>query len=557
MPRLNPLRPLLVLTLSALLPAAAQTPDQAFLQRTQWWREAKFGLFIHWGVYSMLGRGEWVMHNEKIPIPVYEKLQPRFNPVDFDAPEWVAIAKSAGMKYMTFTSKHHDGFCMFDSKLTTYDSMNTPAHRDFVKELVDACHAADMKICFYYSLLDWHHPEYAKGRPGGEGDFAKYVEYMHGQLRELCTNYGKIDGIWFDGGWEHSAEEWRSKELIAMIRRLQPHIMINNRAKVPEDFDTPEQHVPGGALAGGRLWETCMTINGHWGYAKNDYSHKSVRVLVHTLVDIMGKGGNFLLNVGPTPRGKIPQEDIARLAGVGRWMAVNGEAIYGTTAGPFRVLPWGRCTRKGDTLYLHVFDWPAGPLEVPGLQNEILSARLLCSPEKVEFRRSANGWTLRGPEFPPDEIDTVIALKIRGEPRVEFHLEQADDGTVTLPARLADVHGSHARYESGGGKDNIGYWVDQSDWVSWNLRLKAGGKFEVQVTYACAPGSFGSKYDVVVGDQKVSGEVKSTGDWAKFTSVNLGTIELTAGKHQLAVKPTSMPHGAVMNLQKVLLRPLK
>ncbi len=214
----------------------------------KWFEEAKFGLFIHWGIYSLIGRGEWVMHNEKIPVEEYEKLQPQFNPTEFDAEKWVQLAQAAGMKYITITSKHHDGFCMFDSKLTDYTSMHSPAQRDFIGELTRACQKHGMKISYYYSLLDWHHPDYKTNLPA-------YIEYAKGQLRELCTNYGKIDGIWFDGGWEHSAEEWHSKEIIDMIRELQPGIVINNRARYDGDFDTPEQHVPGGQRKEGqRPW---------------------------------------------------------------------------------------------------------------------------------------------------------------------------------------------------------------------------------------------------------------------------------------------------------------
>jgi alpha-L-fucosidase len=556
-------RSLILILLAATLTATGYCAPSARAESpTRWFTDARFGMFIHWGVYSIPARGEWVMHNEKIQVADYEKFYKQFNPTEYNPREWVRIAKAAGMKYMTITTKHHDGFCMFDTKLGNYSCMYTPAHRDFVKGLVDACHEAGMKIEFYYSLLDWHQPYY-EPKPDWQidppdhpkRDMSKYLEYMHGQVRELCTNYGKIDGIWFDGGWEHSPAEWKSEELIAMIRQLQPGIIINDRAGIPEDFSTPEQTVPGASM-GRRMWESCMTINGNWGYAKDDKNFKSVADLVHILVDCASKGGNLLLNVGPMPNGKIQPEFVQRLAGVGKWMARNGESVYRTRGGPFLPQPWGRATAHGSKLYLHVFDWPKGTLEVPGLLNEVRSASLLLDKTPLSVKQGAGHVVISLPDRAPDAIDSVIVLEVKGAPKVDNTIRAAADGSVALPAMRATVHGGTAHYESGGGKDNIGYWVDKSDWVSWDFTTDRAGDYTVDITYACDPNCAGSQYTVAVGASSVAGTVKTTGDWAKFITETLGTIHLDAGKQTLAVTPVTI-NGAVMNLQKVVLKPAK
>ncbi|MFH0795829.1 MAG: alpha-L-fucosidase [Candidatus Omnitrophota bacterium] len=307
-------------------------------RRHKWFSQARFGMFIHWGLYSILGRGEWVMDAEKIPLSEYEKLITRFNPEKFNAKEWVSLAKSAGMKYMVLTTKHHDGFCLFDSKLTDYTSKNSPAKKDFVAEFVEACRKEGMKIGFYYSLLDWHHSDY-QASPAKGTLSKKYIDYYHGQVRELCTNYGKIDIMWFDGEWDHSYQQWKSKELVRMIRKLQPDILINNRlghkgnchrddiSYKEGDFGTPEQTITAGASD--RLWESCMTMNDHWGYAFGDHNWKTTTQLIHNLVRCVAGGGNYLLNVGPKPDGTIPLPSVRRLKKIGSWIKINGKSIYG------------------------------------------------------------------------------------------------------------------------------------------------------------------------------------------------------------------------------------
>ncbi|MDZ7358430.1 MAG: alpha-L-fucosidase, partial [candidate division KSB1 bacterium] len=380
--------------------------------RMQWWREARFGMFIHWGLYAIpagewngrTDHAEWIRTTAQIPLEEYDKFVQQFNPVKFNAEEWVQMAKDAGMKYIVITSKHHDGFCLFDSKYTDFDVMSTPFQRDILKELSDACHKAGLKMCWYHSIMDWHHPDYLprrdweKDRPTEGADFDRYVRHMKNQLRELVKNYGEIGVLWFDGEWENTWNQERGKDLYNYVRSLQPNIIINNRVgagrsgmegftqagEFAGDFGTPEQTIPATGLPGVD-WETCMTMNDHWGYNKNDHNWKSAKELIQMLADIASKGGNFLLNIGPTAEGLFPQPSIDRLKAIGQWMKVNGSAIYATHASPFKYLAWGRCTQQpmegGTRLYLHVFDWPKdGKLEVPGIYNSAKNAYLLSDP---------------------------------------------------------------------------------------------------------------------------------------------------------------------------------
>jgi len=509
-------------------------------------QEMRFGMFVHWGIYSILGRGEWVMNNEKIPIAEYEPLQKQFNPAEFNADEWVSLAKEAGQKYLTFTSKHHDGFCMFDSALTDYTSMHAPCHRDFCGELVRACRKQGLKIMFYYSLLDWHHSDYQTNLP-------KYLGYCHGQVRELCTKYGPIDGIWFDGGWEHSAEEWQAQKLVTMIRQLQPNAVINDRSRYDGDFGTPEQQVPGGPQAS--PWESCITINNSWGHNAGDRGFKSAPDIVRMLVDIVGKGGNLLLNAGPLPTGRIPVAQAYRLRQVGEWMKANGESIYGCTASPFPSTPWGRCTVKGNRLYVHLFDWPEVPVALSGLQTPIKSAFVLRGRQPVKVDAGGGEPTLALPEIVPDLIDTVVVVELDGPPKIDTAIRAAADGTFTLPARLATVHGTTARYEDRG--QNIGYWTDKSDWVSWEIVAPEDGSYAVQITLACEKGTGGSTYTIEAGESKVEGTVKETESWTDFATIDLGALALTKGRIMVAAKPKTMPGFAVMNLQRIVLKPVR
>ncbi len=421
-----------VLSTAFVRPTAAALPGETKQQmdkRMKWWRDAKFGMFIHWGLYAVpagewngkkvAGYGEWIQSHSKIPEKDYAKLQAKFNPTKYDAAKWVLIAKRAGMKYIVITSKHHDGFCLFDSKLTDYDVMGSPYGRDLLKPLAGAAHKQGVEICWYHSILDWHQPT-AKGK-----DFPKYEKYMRGQLEELLTNYGRIGVLGFDGEWINEWNEEYGRNLEAFLRKLQPDLIVNNRVgkrkRSPGDFGTPEQEIPATGMPGWD-WETCMTMNNSWGFKTDDHDWKSTEDLLHKLVDIVSKGGNFLLNVGPTAEGLIPTESVRQLEEIGRWMDVNGESIYATTASPFTKLSWGRATKKPGRLYLHVFDWPTdGKLAVPGLQNKVAKAYLLADKSKTALtvERKGENVVIAVPQKSLDKIDTVVVLKIEGEPKVK------------------------------------------------------------------------------------------------------------------------------------------
>src|SRR5262245_55552693 len=430
---------LLMCTNGQTQPSTATAPVlHASPEAVKWFREARFGMFIHWGVYSLLGRGEWVMNKEDIPISEYEKLPSQFNPTQFNAHDWVKLAKDAGAKYITITSKHHDGFCLFDSKLTDYDVMSTPFKRDIMKELSEACRKAGIKMCWYHSIMDWHHPDYLprrewETRPAAGADFDRYVAHLRGQVEELLTGYGDIGVMWFDGEWESTWTHAYGKELYALCRRLQPNVIVNNRVDTGRsgmaglsagsdragDFGTPEQEIPKTGMPGVD-WETCMTMNDHWGYNSHDDRWKSSTELIRMLVDIASKGGNFLLNVGPTAEGLLPPPAVERLDAMGRWLDVNGESIYGTAANPGLELAWGRCTMRetgsGTRLFLHVFEWPKnGTLVVPGLGNAIERAWLLASPKgSLEPRRRDSDLDIAVPAVAPDATCTVVVLDVRG-----------------------------------------------------------------------------------------------------------------------------------------------
>lgn len=413
---------------SALAQAAPETPQQHDA-RMGWWRDARFGMFIHFGLYSSVGggwhgkttpsAGEWIQDTLKIPADEYSReLLPAFNPVKFDAKQWVQIAKDAGMKYIVITSKHHDGFALFDSKYGDFNVMQTPFKRDIMKELADAAHAEGIEICWYHSIMDWHQP-LAHGE-----DFPKYRDQiMRPQLKELLTNYGKIGVLWFDGEWIKEWTEEQGRDLYAELREIQPDIIINNRISKARagmegvnkyqgagDYSTPEQQVPKKGPAGD--WETCMTMNGTWGYKVDDTNWKSTETLIRTLVDVASKGGNFLLNVGPTGEGEIPAASVQRLKEIGQWLRVNGESVYGTTRSPLEEDPaWGKVTQKGNTFYLHVYQWPAdGKLVIKGLPGAAKSAKLLATGEALTVEEGDGVVTVGVPGKGPDEVDSVIAV---------------------------------------------------------------------------------------------------------------------------------------------------
>jgi alpha-L-fucosidase len=416
--------------------------------RMAWWRDAQFGMFIHWGAYAVpagtyngervAGIGEWIMSRGHIPIAQYEGYVRRFNPVQFNADEWVRIAKDAGMKYVIITSKHHDGFAIFDSKVSPYDIVDaTPYHRDAIRALSEAAHRAGLKFGVYYSIMDWHHPD-AQGPNFPDYNsstwtnpaFGRYVEtYMKPQLKELLTQYPYIDVLWFDGEWVADWNDERGRDLYNFVRGIRPSLIVNNRVGHTRqglsglnqqgqiglgDFGTPEQRVPPEGLPGVD-WETCMTMNDTWGYKSYDDDWKDTRTLLRTLIDVASKGGNFLLNVGPTADGVIPAPIVWRLGEMGDWMRVNGDAIYGTTVSPYGMPAWGRYTAKraSGKVYAFVFDWPKnGRLELTGMKGRPLRAYLLADGKALQVEPADSGFAVRLPPVPPSSIASVLVLEV-------------------------------------------------------------------------------------------------------------------------------------------------
>lgn len=418
--------------------------------RMKWWREARFGMFIHWGLYAIpagewkgqTNHAEWIRETAQIPLSEYRKFLDQFNPVRFDARQWARLAKEAGMKYVVITSKHHDGFALFDSAVSDFDVMATPFKRDILKELSEAVRGEGLQMCWYHSIMDWYHPDYLPrrswehDRPATGADFDRYVAYLRSQVTELLTHYGPIGVMWFDGEWESTWNHAYGQALYDLCLRLQPNVIVNNRVDVGRggmagltregefagDFGTPEQEVPATGIPGVD-WESCITTNNHWGYNKADKNYKSTAEIIHLLCDVVSKGGNLLLNVGPMANGEFPPEQIQRLQEVGAWMKVNGASIYGTTASPFRRLPWGTCTQKSNgkrtILYFHVFDWPTdGALVVPGLGNEVVSAQILGSAQRLTTARDEANVRIGGLPKDATSLCPVVALTIEGAPIV-------------------------------------------------------------------------------------------------------------------------------------------
>lgn len=468
--RLLPSLSIAFLVISGFLHGGESTAERD--ARMHWWREARFGMFVHWGLYSGLagtwegkpvgesGGMEWIQQRVKADTGAYaEEAIPLFRPKAGFAREWAALAKEAGCRYLVFTSKHHDGFALHDSAVSEYDA-GSVLQRDLVREIVEATREQGLRVGFYHSVIDWHHDQYGyglsaqlphplKGQPYPEGsrDHERYVDYLHAEVTELVSNYGPVDVMWWDYSSQdfQGQEAWRAMDLMELVRGRQPGIIMNNRlfrsreagwasmgteGYLPQldpvygDFITPEQHIPSTGMPGVD-WETCMTMNTTWGYSDHDHAWKSGGVLIRNLVDIASKGGNYLLNIGPRGDGSVPEESIRALGEVGDWMKRHGEAIYGTMASPFADLGWGRCTvkvmpRGNARLYLHVFDWPAGgELRLPALANTVSRAMLLTTGDRLGFEVGGDGIRIGGlPDKAPDETASVIVLDIVGQPRL-------------------------------------------------------------------------------------------------------------------------------------------
>ncbi len=422
----------MVALLGLVSPARSQQgyrPSAENLTARERFRDDRFGLFIHWGIYSVLGDGEWVVENHRIPAKRYELVATQFDPVKFDAAAWVSLARAAGMRYITITAKHHDGFAMFDSKVSDWDIVDrTPYGKDPLKALADEGQRQDIQLFFYYSQLDWHDPDYyPRGQTGqysarpDSGNWSKYLDYMDAQLTELLTSYGPIAGIWFDGWWDRPDADWRLERTYALIHRLQPAALIgSNHHTAPnpgEDFQMFEKDLPGQNTAGFNTrvvsalpLETAETINDSWGFNLADTHFKSVADLVRLLVKAAGHDANLLLNIGPRPDGTIDPEQAERLRGVGTWLRRDGASIYGTRGGPVKPQPWGVTTQRGDTVFVHVLDWEQPLLALPALPKRVASAAMLDARTPVSFTQNAEGVVLTLPPAREGEVDRVVVL---------------------------------------------------------------------------------------------------------------------------------------------------
>lgn len=559
-----------------------ETPEQK-AARMKWFAEARFGMFIHWGLYSVpageyggkTGYGEWIMESAKIPASEYEKFAGQFNPVKFNAREWAHLAKLAGMKYLVITSKHHDGFAMYRSALTDWCIKSTPFQRDPLKELAEACKAEGITFCVYHSIMDWHNPDYeprrawndtAKGTPNMD----RYTDFLKGELKELLTNYGPLGILWFDGEWENTWTTERGIEIYNFVRGLQPQIIVNNRVGRARagmsgmdkgagvgDYGTPEQQIPSTGFGTGVYWESCMTMNDHWGYNKHDTDWKTTSTLVRNLIDCASKGGNYLLNVGPTAEGLIPDASTERLRAIGQWMQVNDESIYGTQASPFRKLAWGRCTQRANgtetILYLHVFDWPAdGKLLVPGLRSQVKSASLLVGGEKLATKKTGEGIELKLPSAAPDIISSTIILRVSGKPVVdEFHITPNEDGSLMLDAVNASLSGNRLCVESMDGKANLGYWSEPGEFAEWPIQIAHPGEYLVTAELS---GLAANQFTVEVDREKLAATFDGTGSYHIYAAKTLGTLKLSAGSHVLTMHPVA-GNWRPMNLRCVRLTP--
>lgn len=415
--------------------------------RTAWYRQAKFGMFIHWGPYSQASvEASWPIMVPKpggITEAEYRALPKTFNPTKYDPHAWIDLAREAGQKYMVFTTKHHDGFCMFDSAYTDYKITNTPYGKDIVKQLAEACHQDEMPIGFYYSPPDMHHPGFRDtSKPASENwhgqperpEWQSYLTYMQAQLRELLTRYGPAVLIWFDG--LNNQEKYDGAKVLRMIAEYQSATLTNDRIGVDGDYETPEQFIPTAIPTKGvrltgidpsasqklktsiprpedfRLWETCMTINNTWAYNAHDHNYKDSRLLIRGLVEVASRGGNFLLNVGPQPDGQIQPEFQQRLRTIGKWLTLNGDSIYGTTYGPVQNVAGFRTTAGPKTIYVHIFDWAPPTCKITGIEDRVLSARLLANGMPLKFRQAEGKLEIDIPQTAPDPDVSVIALNL-------------------------------------------------------------------------------------------------------------------------------------------------
>ena len=560
--------------------------------RMAWWREARLGMFVHFGLYSGAGGAwdgkvypqhyaEWIQHWAAVPCAEYaQEMKPLFRPEPGFAEAWAKLAAEAGMRYAVMTSKHHDGFTLFNSN-EPYSRTNpitqgtniSPEGRDVAREFADAMRGQGIRPGFYYSLLDWQHPDaYEMALPGypKDGhtrDHAKYKAYVRAHVSELLTGYGPLSTLWFDYSDEaRQGEAWGASDLLTLLRAKQPQILVNNRLYLGlenrnGDYDTPEKYVPPTGIPG-MDWEVNHTLNESYGFSAHDVAWKDTRTVVRLLADIASKGGNLLLNIGPDAQGRVPQPAQETLRGLGAWMKVHGEAIYSTTASPFAKLPWGRATRRGNTLYLFVFDWPAdGRLSVP-VSGRVRTLALLGGRDaQVAASTDAEGTlALRLPSAPPNDACSVLRVEFESEPQVQpFAVRPSRAGELTLLPHDATLHGPSIRVEQVGAIEdvryNIGYWLDTSAFASWPIAGQAAGSYRATAELACTDAAAGAKCVLECGDARVEFTVPATGAWQQYRAVDLGTLTLPAGKTEVALRAQTKPGEAVLNMRSLVLSP--
>ena len=575
--------------------------EKGIKDELRWFYEARFGMFVHFGLYSLLGRGEWVMYDENIPRHEYEKLADEFNPYLFDADEWVKLAQDAGAKYITLTTKHHDGFCLFDSALTDYKITNTSFGRDLTAEIIDACHRRDMRIVLYYSQPDWHHPNFVHNKGAfkdldnppsdNQPDWDAYLKYYMGQVEELCTKYGRIDGIWFDGSHK-TVEEWKGREIYQLIKKHQPNAVVNDRARCGDLF-TPERSLPEDLTE--FLFEACESISPTaWGYMGDTPSY-SVPYLISSLEKMVVHGGNYLLNVGPKPDGSIPEKQAEVLLNIGKWLNVHGKAIYKTEPvmmdSPKHLMyqkyvdiddmqgQWG-ATKAGTSLYFHCYSWPSRDrLTLPGIDSEPKAVKLIGSGDDIEFTQNENGVQLSNlPCTPPDGMPQVFELIFDAPPVVREVtavkpekpvISISPDGDTQLCAKSAILEGYGYKghriqlvVDNNKGVEYISEWHVPEQQARWQVDCSEKGDYRILVAYENGSGkdlsgaviginAAANDLQIDIAQNENAKEInKDTG----FSLVEAGVVSMPKGRSDITVFPAKLKWGYVFtNIEKVVL----
>ncbi len=558
--------------------------------RLDWFKEAKFGMFIHWGPYSKLagewnGRqlpqgenAEWIMQKFQIPVEEYRKVASTFNPTKFNAEEWVALAKHSGMKYLVITSKHHDGFAMYHSKVSNYNIIDyTPFTRDIYDELSKACHEAGIRFCFYYSHReDWDHPyaygnfwDYDSSQTNDDSMdypelFRKYLdEKAKPQIHELLSNYGPIGLVWFDRGM-YTQEQ--GKEFVDLIHSIQPECIVNGRVghydkELLGDYQNMSDNgMPIGGIE--EYWESPQTLNDTWGYSKYDHNWKSAEEIIRNMLIIVSKGGNYLLNIGPTGEGIIPQPSVDVLTKVGNWMQKNSESIYGTSPSPFsQELSWGYCTLKGNKIYLHVFMWPENcQLELAGLNNQVNNVYLLVNKNKTlpVQRNEENRLLISLPENPVDEINSVVVLEISGKPEIDpMIIEQEKNKPISLDYLTATTTGNTVKRYNRKGEFHISKMQGPEDIIKWQININTTGMYDLFITYATSPEWENSKYIVKTDLEQIISIIKPSDEWYEYRTEKIGRFNFTeTGSTIVQIHPATQLQNPLMYFRSMELVPV-